>query len=76
MLIVGETTFADVVAAIALAQDQLNREVNPTVYPPAEFRAKLAAGQHFLKNVTAGDKVLLIGNERGLERLVEERLAD
>ena len=76
MMVVGDALFADVVAAIGPAQEQLQREVNPTVYPPAEFQMKLAAGHHFLKRVMAGNKVFLIGDERGLERLAEERSAD
>ena len=76
VMVLGDTTFADVVAAVGPAQEQLQREVNPTVYPPAEFQMKLAAGHHFLKRVMAGNKVFLIGDERGLERLAEERLAD
>ena len=76
VLVVGEATFADVVAAIAPAQQQLQREVNPTVYPTDEFRVKLAARHHFLKSVMANSKVFLIGDEHGLERLAEKQLAD
>ncbi len=76
VLVVGKATSADVTAAIGPAQEQLQREVNPSVYPPEEFRAKLAVGHHFLKNVMAGGKVFLIGDEDGLERLAAKRLAD
>jgi uncharacterized protein len=76
VLVVGNVSFADVVAAIGPAQEQLQREVNPSVYPPDEFRAKLAARHHFLTSVMAGGKVFLMGDEHGLERLVEKRLAD
>ena len=75
VLIVGNVSFADVVTALGPAQDQLHREVNPSVYPPEEFRAKLAARNHFLKSVVAGNKVFLIGDEHGLERLTAKRLA-
>jgi len=76
VLVVGDVSFAEVVAAIGPAQQQLQREVNPTVYPTDEFRAKLAARHHFLMSVVAGSKVFLMGDERGLERLAEKRLAD
>jgi uncharacterized protein len=75
VLVVGEATFREVVAALADAQSQLRREVNPTVYAPDEFRSKLAAGHHFLTSVLKTEKVFLIGSDRELERLVEERLA-
>ena len=67
---------ADVVAVMGPAQEQLRREVNPSVYPLDEFRAKLAARHHFLRSVMAGAKVFLIGDEHGLERVAEKRLAD
>ena len=76
LLVVGDVSFADVVAAIGPAQEQIQREVNPSVYPTDEFRAKLAARHHFLKSVMAGSKVFLIGDEHGLERLAEKRLVD
>jgi uncharacterized protein len=76
VLVVGNVGFGEVVAALAEAQSQLGREVNPTVYAPAEFRSKLSAGHHFLKSVLKKEKVFLIGDERELERLAQERLAD
>jgi predicted nucleotidyltransferase len=76
VMVIGDVLFADVVAAIGSAQERLHREINPTVYPCEEFQAKLVAGHHFLNRVTSGSKVFVIGDERGLERLVTERLAD
>ena len=67
LCVVGEVTFAEVVAAIGPAQQKLSREVNPTVYPPAEFERKLAGGHHFLSRVVGGPKLFLIGNEREFE---------
>jgi len=75
LLVVGDVAFREVVAALADAQSQLRREVNPTVYAPDEFQSKLASGHHFLTSVLKTEKVFLIGNERELERLAEERLA-
>jgi predicted nucleotidyltransferase len=75
LVVVGEATFGEVVAALADAQRQLAREVNPTVYSPTDFAEKVAGGHHFLKNVMAKAKVWLIGDECELARLVEERLA-
>ena len=47
VLVVGNVGFGEVVAALAEAQSQLRREVNPTVYAPEEFRSKLSSGHHF-----------------------------
>lgn len=76
IMVVGDVTFAEVVSALGPAQETLGREINPTVYPPAEFRSKLAARHHFLKTVLRGAKVSLIGDERELARLAKKRLAD
>jgi DNA-binding transcriptional ArsR family regulator len=75
LLVVGEVTFGEVVSAIHGAQLALNREINPTVYPPGEFRSKLGAGHHFLKTVMRGPMVFLIGDKRELAGLAKKRLA-
>jgi len=71
VLVVGDVSFGDVVAALGPAQETLQREVNPTVYPAAEFQAKLAAGHHFLTRVVRQPKTFLIGGENELAGLVE-----
>jgi predicted nucleotidyltransferase len=72
VLVVGEATFGEVVAALSPAQEKLGREVNPTVYPPTEFRRKLAAKHHFLTSVVKEPKVFLVGGEVELVRLAEK----
>jgi len=69
LLVVGDVTFTELVSALGPAQEALGREVNPTVYPPREFRKKLSAGHRFLENVQKEPKVFLVGDERELERL-------
>ena len=76
LLVVGDVSFGEVVAALAEAQSRLGREVNPTVYGPDEFRAKIAARHHFLQGVLKNEKIFLVGDQRELERLATERLAD
>ena len=75
VLVVGEVTFSEVVSAIHEAQAILNREINPTVYPPGEFQSKLAAGHHFLRTVVRGSLIFVIGDKRELEGLAKKRLA-
>jgi uncharacterized protein len=75
LLVVGGTTFGEIVSALAPAQETLQREINPTVYPVEEFRAKLKLRHYFLSTVIAGAKIFVIGDEHELERLVEERVA-
>ena len=75
ILVVGNVTFAEVTSAIDQAQEVLRREINPTVYPPDEFRSKLKSDHHFLKTVLTGEKIFLIGDERELARLAKKRVA-
>jgi predicted nucleotidyltransferase len=75
LIVVGEASFEEVVAALGAAQDTLAREVNPTVYSLAEFRAKLAARHHFVLSVMRDKKIFLIGDQRELARLGSRRLA-
>jgi len=49
VLVVGDITFSKVVAALGQVQETVRREINPIVYPPKEFRSKLASDHHFLK---------------------------
>ncbi|MFZ0964122.1 MAG: nucleotidyltransferase domain-containing protein [Terriglobia bacterium] len=76
LLVVGEVGFGEVVAALRNAQELLHREINPTVYSPAEFRSKLMARHHFLSSVLRNEKVFVIGDEHELARLGPIRLVN
>jgi predicted nucleotidyltransferase len=69
VMIIGNTAFAEVVAALSPVQETLAREINPTVYPQDEFKSKAAEGHHFLKTVLNDPKLFLIGDENELEKL-------
>ena len=70
-MVVGDVTFAEVVSVLGSVQETVRREINPLVYPPEEFRFKLAADHHFLKQVLECPKSFLIGDEHELAKLVE-----
>jgi predicted nucleotidyltransferase len=76
VMVVGDNvSLSDVVSAIAEAQREVGREINPSVYPTEEFCRKLAEGQHFVSSVVAGQKIFLVGDERELTRLAQIRVA-
>jgi len=75
VMVVGEASFGDVVAALAPAQESLRREVNPNVYPALEFRKKAAAGDPFLKRVLAEKTIFIIGGEDDLGKPAAHRKA-
>ena len=75
LMVLGDVAFSEVVAALGGAHKKLGREVNPTVFQAAEFRSKLAAGNHFLRSVMEGKKLFVLGTENELAKLAEERVA-
>ena len=76
VMILGEAKFAEVVHALAAAQETLRREINPNLYPIREFRAKVAAGDPFLKRVLADKKIFLIGDAHDLGQSASHRKAE
>ena len=72
VMVIGEVSFAETSEALGSAQQALGREVNASVYPPAEFRAKILAKQHFLTTVFKNEKIFLIGDPRELARLAKK----
>ena len=69
VMVLGDASFSDVVEALSPAQRTLGREVNPTVFPVAEFRTKVAAGNHFVKKVLSEKKMFVIGTQDELAKL-------
>jgi predicted nucleotidyltransferase len=75
LMVLGEAKFTELVTAVQSVQDQLGREVNPTIYPVEEFREKARTGHHFLTRVLGEEKLFLVGDGHDLKRLAEERVA-
>lgn len=69
LMVIGEVSFGEVVEAISVAEKQLGREVNPTVYSPKEYSEKIADGHHFLISVLEGEKLFIVGGEDELRKL-------
>lgn len=68
LFILGDVTLGDVIPAVRSAEARLGREVNPSVFPVAEFRRGVKRNA-FLRRVTTGPKLFLKGDERELARL-------
>jgi uncharacterized protein len=69
LMVLGDASFSEVVSALSSAQKVLGREINPSVFPPSEFRSKLAAGNHFLRAVMKEKKLFVLGSEHELAKL-------
>ena len=74
VMVIGAVSFAEVADHLYEAQEELSREINPTVYPVEEFQRKLSERNHFLTSLIDEQKVFLIGDEDEFARLVKERL--
>ena len=72
LMIIGDVKFAEVVSALDKAQQQIGREINPTVYPLAEFQLKSSEGNHFIKTLMRETKLFLIGDQLELRRLAKK----
>ena len=74
LVVIGNVSFGEVVSHLRSAQKLLSREVNPTVYTPAEFQKKLEAKHHFISTIVREPKIMIIGEERELTRLGKKKL--
>ena len=63
MIVSDSLTLEDAFKALAAAETQLGRTVNPSLYTTAEFRRRRASGNAFVTKVLGGEKILLIGSE-------------
>ncbi len=71
LMVVGKISFGDVVSLLTPAEQKLGREVNPVVYPIAEFKKKVKEDHHFVKTVLEDEKIFVIGDEDELRKLAE-----
>lgn len=55
----------EVFSAFAPAEKRLGRKISVTLYTESEFARRMAVKNPFLTKVMAGERVLLIGEERG-----------
>jgi len=61
LIVADEVTLEDVYAALSVAEQQLDRKVNPTLYTSEEFDRRRARGSAFLKRVLGGPVIMLSG---------------
>ena len=66
MLVTEDLTYPEVMAALHPLIERLGREINPTLYTPADLRKRIAAGNSFITRVLAQPRIWLIGSEHDL----------
>ena len=75
LMVVGDATLDEVLSCLSAVEKAIGRPVNPTVFSVAEFKSKLATGNHFVTAVLKGRKVFLLGDEDELRKVGRVRLA-
>jgi predicted nucleotidyltransferase len=71
LMVVGQVAPAELALALRRARELLGREINPTVYTPAEFEKKQAANDPFLKQVLDKPRLFVIGNSHDLGKVAD-----
>lgn len=69
LLIIGDTSFSEIVSATSQISEETGWEINPIVLSASEYKNKMESGNHFLKSLKNEKTVYLIGNSSELERL-------
>ena len=62
LIVADDLTLEAVYAAFAPAEKRLGRTVSPTLYTLKEFQRRRSTGNPFIKNLLAGEHVLLTGD--------------
>lgn len=73
LLVVGKAGFAELVQALYPAQQSLQREINPVLYAPAEFRRRAAGGDAFVRQFLDQPNVFLMGDKDDLAELAGDQ---
>jgi len=68
LMAVGNISPVDLAVPLRKARELLGREINPSVYTPAEFAKKRAAKDHFLTRVLDKPKLFVLGDKDELEK--------
>jgi predicted nucleotidyltransferase len=74
LMVVGTTTLDEVLSRLSTVEKSIGRPINLTVHSVAEFKSKLASGNHFLAAVLKG-QVFLLGDEDEFRKVGGIRLA-
>jgi predicted nucleotidyltransferase len=68
MMVVGKIALERLLKSIRGPEGILGREINPSLFDPAEVKRRVKARDPFILEVLTGPKIMLIGDEDGLPR--------
>jgi len=70
LLVVGSLSSRTLHATLKAAEEQVHRVINYSLFSSEEFRAKVQAGDGFLRNVLDAPKTFIVGDEDALRALI------
>jgi predicted nucleotidyltransferase len=71
VMLIGSLDYGAAVSVFYEAQKTLQREINPKVYSPDEWREKIMSKSPFATEVQSKPKIFLMGTQDDLDKLVE-----
>ena len=75
IMLIGDLSGREVASAFSSVKKMLNREINPSIYTPAEFRQKVRERHPFVTTLVREPKLFLLGDERALKAVLNRRSA-
>lgn len=72
LMVIGNVSPVDLAVPLRKARELLGREINPSVYMPAEFAKKRASKDHFLTRVLDKPKLFVLGDKDELEKTARQ----
>jgi DNA-binding transcriptional ArsR family regulator len=72
LMVIGDLSPVELAVPLRHARELLGREINPTVYSPAEFAKKRGAKDHFLTPILTKPRLLVLGGENELDETARE----
>lgn len=73
LLVLGEVGFAELAQAVFPLHAALGREVNPVLYTPKEFAARVRSGDAFARDILAKPKLFIQGGADEFAELAGDR---
>ena len=75
LMVIGDLPGRELAQLLAPLKEQLDREINPVTLRKDEFRENAERGDSFIRSILKEPKIFLLGDEDGLQTLVDGRAA-
>ncbi len=69
LMVIGDVGLRDLAGMLSGVTNKVGREINPHVFPEAELRARIAAGDRFIAEIIDSPKIFLIGSDDELKAM-------